>query len=84
MIESGEFVSVVYFYNDTYNELEDILLFTDEDAARRYLAYLKGIAEQNDALEDYRNDRAMAYLSITTVDNYICTYSLDLVPKRVI
>lgn len=84
MIESGEFASVVYFFNDTYNTLEDVLLFTSEESARDYLRYLKGIAEEIGVLEDYRNDRALAFLTVINNDNCICTYSLDLVPKSVI
>lgn len=84
MIESGEFASVVYFFNDTYNTLEDVLLFTDEESARDYLRYLKGIAEKNGVLEDYRNDQALAFLTVINMDNHVYTYSLDLVPKSVI
>ena len=80
----AQHVYIVTRYNDTYDAPEDICLFSSEKKARKAIEDTKNLAERElGSVEEYRNDRAAAYVTFTNEDNHVITCSLDLVPQKI-
>jgi len=82
----AQYVYIVTRRNDSYDTDEELLVFGSEKKARDYIDYIMQIAKRNGLLEDYRNDRALAYVQYRDPENGILLYtdSLDILAKKVL
>ena len=76
-------VYLVRIFNDTYDTLNEILVFSSEQKARNYLRQIKERASELGWLDEYKDLRGLAYVTFVNEDNLMYTYSLDLVPTTI-
>ena len=76
-------VYLVHIFNDTYDTLDETLIFSSEQKARNYLRKIKERAKELGWLDEYKDLRGLAYVSYTNEDNDMYTCSLDILPKTI-